>query len=231
MHEKRMHRLSCFLSLTYDDEFLPEGGTLVKRDLQLFMKRLRKRFGDGIRFYGCGEYGGRSLRPHYHLLLFNFDFPDKKVYKRDERGGYLYTSGACEELWAFGYNVIGSVDFNSCAYVARYICDKLDGDRVEEYGGRAPEFSVMSRRPGIGTGWFEKYGRETYLHDSVIMNGREVLPPRFYDMKLDDEVLKGIKRERKLKALKNFADNTVDRRIVKEQVVLRNLARMKRDVL
>jgi len=224
-----MYRDNCFVTLTYDDDHVPVGGSLVKRDLQLFMKRLRKRFGNGIRFYGCGEYGGVSVRPHYHVLLFNFDFSDKKLLKSDGRGGYLYTSEACHELWDFGYNVIGSVDFNSCAYVARYICDKLDGDRVEEYGGRLPEFTLMSRRPGLGKCWFEKYGVETYNMDSVIMNGREVRPPRYYDGFVSDEVLLRVKRARRALAIANLSDNTIDRRRVKEQVVLRNLARMKRD--
>ena len=78
MHEKSLYSLSSFLTLTYDDDHLPPNGTLVKRDFQLFMKRLRWEMGDGIRFFACGEYGDGNLRPHYHALLFNVDFPDKR---------------------------------------------------------------------------------------------------------------------------------------------------------
>ena len=64
MHEKQMHEFSSFLTLTYSDENLPDGNSLCMRDYVLFLKKLRRRFGNGLRFGGCGEYGDHTLRPH-----------------------------------------------------------------------------------------------------------------------------------------------------------------------
>ena len=97
-HEASLYDLNCFITLTYDPEHLPPDGSLVLDHFQRFMKRLRKRFGSGIRFFHCGEYGEKFARPHYHACLFNFDFPDKVLYTiRDEIR--LYRSAILEELW------------------------------------------------------------------------------------------------------------------------------------
>ena len=81
IHEAQLHKDNCFITLTYNDEHLPSPPSLSVRDFQLFMKRLRKRFGKGIRFFHCGEYGEKYGRPHYHACLFGFDFPDRVQFK------------------------------------------------------------------------------------------------------------------------------------------------------
>lgn len=183
MHEKRMHSASAFLTLTYDNKHLPAGNTLVKRDLQLFMKRYRKIAGNGIRFFACGEYGEKNGRPHYHVLLLNSDFVDKKPIPSRSENQY-YTSSLLSKLWTAGSHIIGNVDFDSAAYVARYCTKKITGPKAAaHYGGRQPEFLVMSRRPGIGTAYLEKYKSEMYTHDNVIVNGVPSSLPRFYDTK------------------------------------------------
>lgn len=234
MHERALYDRNVFLTLTYDDDNLPAGGTLVKRDLQLFMKRLRKAYGKGVRFYACGEYGERTLRPHYHLLLFNCDFEDKVFYKRAKRGERLYTSEIVRRLWPKGFNVLGDVSFDSAAYVARYILLKRTGDRsAEHYAGRLPEFTLMSRRPGIGARWFEKFHVEAYAWDSVVMNGRKIRPPRFYDTRfevVDSARLAELKVKRRRKALVHRSDNTPRRRRVRELVQLKRLALANREV-
>lgn len=185
MHEASLYDENCFLTLTYDDAHLPENGSLAKVDFQRFMKRLRWRYrGRSIRFYHCGEYGDESGRPHYHALLFGFDFDDK-VRWSVRNGNEVWRSDALEELWPYGHSEIGTVTFESAAYVARYVMKKFvssDEEAVKAYYGcREPEYATMSRRPGIGREWFELYGDEVYAHDSVIVNGREVKPPKFYD--------------------------------------------------
>lgn len=235
MHEKQMHDTSCFLTLTYDDEHLPAGGTLVKRHLQLFMKRLRKERGDGIRFYACGEYGETTFRPHYHILLFNCDFRDKRFFKNARGGDKLYTSASLERLWSMGFAVVGSVTFDSAAYCARYIMKKVTGAPAREHyevvdsdgvlHHREPEFTVMSRRPGIGLRWFQKYGDQVYTWDSVIMNGREVRPPRYYDTKfelVDSDRLEALKLKRRRS--RDVAENRPDRLRVREVVAKAGLA-------
>lgn len=227
MHESAMHEENVFLTVTYDDKSLPSGGTLVREHPQLFLKRLRdavspKRF----RFYGCGEYGERSARPHYHFILFGIDFPDKRFYKMANSGEKLFNSEFIYKYWDYGFNVLGDVTFDSCAYVARYVTSKISGDPAEaHYAGRLPEFSMMSRRPGIASAWFDKYGHHAYQWDSVVMNAREVRPPRFYDTRyelVDSDHLLRLKAVRRRKALLT-GDNSSARRHVKEDVLRLNM--------
>ncbi len=195
MHERECHDSAWFVTLTYDDKHLPEFESLQKQHVQKFIKDLREwyryrlkkkgiKHGGRIRFYCCGEYGTQTGRPHYHILLFGFDFLDKTYWSmRDSHK--VYRSDTLEGLWSWGNSEIGSVTFESAAYCARYIMKKFtnkDPDKVlEHYGYKDPEFATMSRRPGIGKEWFDKYGQEVYTHDSVIVRGKEVRPPKFYD--------------------------------------------------
>lgn len=243
LHENKLHEVSCFLTLTYDDDHLPEGGTLVKRDLQLFMKRLRKAKGK-VRFYACGEYGDRTRRPHYHVLLFGCHFADKRKIRETKAGYTLYYSKELEKLWPYGQNTIGDVTFESAAYCARYVMKKVTGERAEahyEYmdsdgvvRSRVPEFTVMSRRPGIGSGWFDKYGNHAYEWDSVVINGREVRPPRYYDGRyevVDGPRMAMLKCKRRRQAMRlSRIERGPDRRRVKEVVTIATLAQ-KRSVL
>ncbi|UDN67675.1 replication initiator protein [robinz microvirus RP_92] len=234
MHESQLHLHNAFVTLTYDDEHLPHGGTLVKRDLQLFMKRLRKRFGNGVRFYACGEYGDMGRRPHYHLLLFGIRFDDQKPIAKAKGGEVLYTSAVLGELWPFGFNNIGDVTFESCAYVARYILKKMYGpDSADHYETLLdtgeiytlePEFTVMSRRPGIAAVWYSRFGNGVRDHDSVVINGHEQMPPRFYDLKyelLDIVGFERVKLERRRRAILFRVNATPDRLRVRELVEIR----------
>lgn len=233
MQEKRMHlsQGSSFVTLTYDDEHLPMEGnavTLRKRDLQLFMKRLRFcRKQKGIRFYACGEYGDRSGRPHYHVLLFNVAFGDQKRWSGARGDAALYTSRELQSVWTAGNSLIGEVTFESCAYVARYCMKKVTGDDAEHfYGATEPEFTVMSRRPGLGAGFFKRYGADIYATDSVVVRGKRVRPPRFYDsLVVGPMLLEPIKRKRKVEAVKvKKIDNCSRRRYVKERVLRAQLS-------
>lgn len=194
LHEKSLYTESCFATLTYSDltvpllhgPLVPVRPCLELRDLQLFMKRVRKRLGNGIRYFGCGEYGGTTLRPHYHVLFFNLSFDDDRKRYNVRSKDPLYTSQELDDLWGLGNCVLGDVTFESCAYVARYCVDKLTGDRAySHYRGRRPEFAVMSRRPGVGSGWIGKYAGQVFNHDSVVMRGFEMTPPKFYDVRLE----------------------------------------------
>lgn len=182
MHEAQLHEENSFLTLTYDDEHLPSDGSLCLQDFQKFMKRLRKSEREKkIRFFHCGEYGENFGRPHYHALLFGYSSPDRKFFS--ERGGNkVYSSDKLSRLWPFGYVVEGDVTFESAAYVARYVMKKVTGELAEaHYGSRKPEYTTMSRRPGIGTRWFEKFKADVYPRDRVIVRGSSSRPPRFYD--------------------------------------------------
>lgn len=223
MHEKRMHEESAFLTLTYRPKALTktsDGATLVKRDLQLFMKRLRKARGPGLRFLACGEYGETTQRPHYHVLLFNTCFPDMKYHQMSGENK-LYASVELDYLWQLGNCLIGDLTFESCAYVAGYVVKKITGrGAAAHYGARLPEFQTMSKLGGIGLDYYKKYGEEIYQHDSVIMRGHEVKVPRYYDIKhqlVDPARLEVLKGERRKRAMAAKEDNTKERRRVRER--------------
>lgn len=242
VHEAQLHKHNCFITLTYNNENLPKGRTLVKKHFQDFMKRLRRKYGnDRIRYFHCGEYGSNTQRPHYHACLFGFDFPDK-VYYKEALGNKLYTSKILEDTWGKGYCVIGDVTFDSAAYVARYIMKKINvskasPDSIKELHfhryneidystgelivEKQKEYTTMSRRPGIGKRWLEKYSSDVYPSDSVKMKGIPFRPPSYYDYLFDienPEEFKKIKQKR-LKKIKEFEkDNTNDRLLIKEKV-------------
>lgn len=230
LHEKSLYGESAFITLTYDEKKLPPDMSLSVRELQLFMKRLRKKTGDGVRFYACGEYGAQFGRPHYHVLLFNRDFPDKKFFKETGSGDKLYTSVALDNVWGNGLSVFGSVTFESCAYVARYVVDKITGPLAEaHYKGRVPEFATRSMRPGIGADWFDKYGGHAYKHDSVIMREMEMQPPKYYDVRmeaLDPVLMDRLKRKRmrKLRLVSWFERTDLRRRRARETFELKKQA-------
>lgn len=220
LHESKCHEDNCFVTLTYDDVNLPSSGSLIRKDPQDFMKRLREFFSfKKIRFFGCGEYGDLLARPHYHLCLFNFDFPDRKKFsKRD--GFTYYTSDILNTLWGLGHCLVTDFSFETAAYVARYCTKKVTGDiKYEYYDGRLPEFSMMSNRPGIGAHWLEQYGEsDVFPHDSCIARGRRCKPPRYYDkllQRLDPFRFESVKEIRKRGAERFADDNSPDRLAVR----------------
>lgn len=239
MHEASLYDENCFITLTYADEHLVDWGSLNKRAFVLFLKRLRKEFRDQrIRFYHCGEYGSSTGRPHHHCCLFGFDFPDKVSWA--VRKGYpVWRSPILERLWPFGQSEIGSVTFESAAYVARYMlkkCDALADDPyrlIDEDTGVVepvtPEYTTMSRNKGIGQPWLEKYMCEVYPSDGVVVRGRLEKPPRYYDLQYEIADASGsleLSRSRRRKA--NRADMTPERLSVREQCTQARLSRFER---
>lgn len=242
VHEAQMNEENIFITLTYNNENLPKDKSLNKRHLQLFMKRLRKHTGPGVRFYACGEYGEKFKRPHYHACIFNYKFKDQKIWKTT-RGVTLYTSETLDKIWGKGFTTIGDVTFESAAYVARYVTKKINGEKALEHYNeidkttgeiiteRIPEFTNMSRRPGIGKTWFDKYKTEVYPSDFVIMRNQKIKPAKYYDTIYDKEApekLMKVKRKRRDKAKAKEQDNTWDRLDTKKKVHIQRNKLLKR---
>lgn len=226
VHEATLHQENCFITLTYNPKSLPPNGSLDKRALTLFFKRVRKKFGEGIRYFACGEYGEQLQRPHYHIIFFGFKPPDLKPWSY-KNGIILYRSPAIEKLWPFGFSTIGNVTFESCAYVSRYVLKKITGDKAEEhYKGREPEYIVMSRRPGIGREWLEKYKDDVYNYDYVVIRGGiKCRPPRYYDKiydSLNPDDMSTIKYRRRINSIlrerEHPDENSWSRMEVKEAI-------------
>lgn len=253
LHEAKMWKHNHYVTLTYNDEFMPPGGSVCLRDVQLFMKRLRKAKNsckeNPVRFFLGAEYGDENRRPHYHALLFNVHFADLRVHGHNARKEPLYTSEELSALWSadggkssMGFCTVGAVTFDSAVYCAKYamkalnITDESPPEARAAYEARyvvydadgivherAREFAVMSRRPGIGAGYYEKYGKEVRAHDSVVVDGKEVRPPRYYDAKsdaVDSVAFARLKRKRKRLAVLAKSDNTAERLRVKERLAV-----------
>ena len=244
VHEAQMHNQNMFLTLTYSDDYLPAMGDLRIKHFQDFMKRLRKRFEDiPIRFFHCGEYGTLNKRPHYHALIFGLDMPDKILYQ-ENRGNKIYRSPLLETLWPLGFSTIGSVTWQSAGYVARYVMKKITGDmakahyeRLDEETGEIynlkPEYTTMSRRPGIGYDWYQKYKSDVFPHDYVVIEGKQFKPPIYYDRLLerdDPELHAEIKLRREKFAQTNIQDSTPSRLAVREYCKSAQTRLLKRDL-
>ena len=237
VHEASLYQNNCFITLTYDNFHLDPNGSLNIEDFQLFMKRLRKHFGSGVRFFHCGEYGELYERPHHHAILFNCDFYDKELLFNAKTGFNLYTSNLLCSLWPFGLHSIGDVSFESCAYVARYIMKKVTGDMSEShYHGRKPEYITMSRRPGIGHDWLLKYKDDVYPNDYIIIRGGvKCKPPAYYDKIYDsiqdDYDINTIKYNRRKYAMSHASDNTPSRLDVREECLSRKVDKLVRPLI
>ena len=246
-HESLLYENNCFLTLTLSPDYLqtqPNPNSLDKILLQKFWRRLRKKYGKGIRYYACGEYGEETYRPHYHACVFNHDFMDKEYWKTTEAGERLYISDQLHNLWydtklkmPMGYCYIGNVTFKSAAYVARYIMKKITGQRADSYyvdeNGvcMQPEFVTMSRRPGLGSQWYKKYKEDLYNYDECVINGVKTAVPKYYDTILQKEdplELEDIKIERLTSAKKYAQHSTTDRLKVREKVKLSQISTLQR---
>lgn len=223
--EASEHEENCFITLTY----AVTGPSLVKADFQKFMKRLRKKYGSGIRFFHCGEYGSQGNRPHHHACLFNFTLQDKTLWTiRD--GVRLYHSEELNKIWGLGHTTVGEVTYKSAAYVARYVLKKIGGEgAAEHYKGREPEYITMSRRPGIGLPWLNKYKQDLLSIDGIKLREGTFRPPRYFDhqiKKTDPKLMERIKNIRQKKI--NKTDNTPERLEVKERIKKRQIKQLKR---
>ncbi len=244
VHEASLHENKCFITLTFNNENLDSSGSLVKSDFQKFMKRLRKKYGENIRYFHCGEYGTDFGRPHHHACIFGFDFPDKEIHKITKSGDKLYRANSLEKLWKHGFSTIGEVTFDSAAYVARYITKKINGIHAPTYyntidnstgeilNERIPEYTTQSNRPGIEMEWYEKYKKDIYKDDFIVLNGKKMKPPKFYDKKYEidypDDLFK-LKSIRK-KLASNTAHNTPERLAVREKIQLKRATSLIRSV-
>lgn len=192
----------------------------------------------------CGEYGEKFGRPHYHAIIFGFDFNDKLLWKKSGQHN-LYTSKTLTALWGKGYTSIAEVNFETAAYVARYIMKKITGDEKkinERYGEKIntetgeivrqiPEFNRMSLREGIGKIWLQRYSKDIINDGMVVINGRKVKAPRYYDRtlkKLWPEEYKKIAWQREEDAWLRAADATPARLAVREAVALARASKLSR---
>lgn len=211
--EAGQYEKNCFLTLTYN----PKSVKFVqKKDIFKFIKSLRNKYGVGIRYYGVFEYGSESDRPHFHIILFNFFPIDSEIVAPGPFGGFYYKSKELQKLWKFGFVSVGDLSFNSCAYVARYCNKKIKDNGVLH---KIPEFSFMSRRPGIGENYFREHYDSLVNTDRIYANieGRFTFSSfRYFDKlieRIDPSKLQELKDRRICNGELNVASELLSRNI------------------
>lgn len=171
--ELKYHKENCFVTLTYAISPV----SLVKKDLQDFFKRLRKKY--SFRYFACGEYGSKGLRPHYHVIFFGYKPHDLILFKKDKRGFDIYRSLELEKIWKHGFVSVGlKIDSSTAKYCAKYMqkCNDI-------LPGCLKPFILSSRRPGIGFR-IQDISQSTLDNDRMYLDGKSFPIPRFYLKKI-----------------------------------------------
>ena len=266
-HEMQINPIGCFVTLTINDASMIKKSftrqekrngkeveveypaySVYPRTLQLFIKRLRKAIAikegrkkhyQKFKYLACGEYGESYLRPHYHLVIMGYDFPDKKHWQVSDSGAPIYRSRLLESTWTYGYSSIGEANWRTAAYIARYTLKKRKDpqayQRINTETGEIhnlrPEFLLMSK--GIGQDWWNKYRVDTDKDYLIVDGDKTVRVPRYYDKlreKFDSESLAEIKAEREKEAIKRQAEDIDTRKLARREVKAAQVKMLKRSI-
>lgn len=213
LHETKFHNNACFLTLTYDDDNLPENRSLKPDDLSTFIKDLRARLDyygkEKVKYLAIGEYGDRTQRPHYHAALFgpfsgdlgHHSGTEGRIPEEPSRSGDpQFSHPDLGAVWPHGLHRFSALTFESAAYVARYCLKKISGVHApSHYGDRHPEFQRTSQ--GLGKSHASAWKADIYPADQVVLPGRgEFLPPPYYDRlleKTDPSLYQDVKKARR----------------------------------
>lgn len=223
MCEQRYHERSCFLTLTYSNDFFPSDFTQFRRDGTLFIKRARERLGVALRFFGVPELGERSYRPHFHHCVFGADFSeDRKPVGRSD-GGVLYSSPTLDALWPYGFARIGELTEASAMYVGRY-CVKKEGqpDSVELVHPGTGEVRSWPTRyrpfypvnPSLGGEFVSQFADDVFYGLRARGGARLATPRAFLRImkKLDPQRYEVLMEQRKCDAKQREATKRFERR-------------------
>lgn len=222
-HEAQLWEENSFVTLSYADEHLPEHNSLKYEDLEAFWDRFRswaRRQGKiRPRYYSVGEYGDKSLRPHYHACIFGYAFTEERIMLR---GGTkpLWTNTFLQNMWGKGHVSVGMLNFATARYTASYVTKKLKSKqkyvRVDEDTGELIPLeqprALMSRN--IAKEWWDKYRHQVSANDQVVINGDAQKPPKVYDRWLSarSEVAGEMIKEERMKKAQTLTQEQRDAR-------------------
>jgi hypothetical protein len=185
MHERAYYDHSGFFTFTFSDVGLANRevapwrmySSVDRAELVKLMKRLRAKVAPRrLKYFAVGEYGEKYCRPHYHAIIFGEDIStvDWTMEGTDPKYGIPY--GSLPE-WPYGHTYIGTVETDSCRYVAEYLQKEMRS-RYNHGGVRADSFKIVSQ--GIGQRYCRDNARKLrrLLHDT--QDGARVGIPRQY---------------------------------------------------
>lgn len=187
MLEASLYSKNCYVTLTYNEDNLPQGGLLLKKDYQDFFKRLRKRLDvEHIRYFGCGEYGSKKNRPHFHFIIFNFMPDDLEYFFTDKDGHKYYKSAFLQRVWSVEKIIDGKKKYFPIGFVLvsnvserdiRYCCKYLQKLREDYTELPVKPFLAMSRKPAIG---YNALTEKMLRDDKIYINGRSTRLPDIF---------------------------------------------------
>lgn len=181
MNEVSTSSSCCFITLTYAEDPV----NLKRRDVQLFLKRLRKKYPDkNIRYFGCGEYGGKRGRPHYHMVLFNYK-PVDLQYFFTKKGIDYFLSDELRSIWSLGHILVQDVTIETAKYSTLYLQKLNDVNNIKS----VPPFLMMSLKPGIGYQYFVDHMENCLKTDKIYVDGQTMPLPRYYEKKVPPDKL------------------------------------------
>lgn len=250
IHEAKMHDSTCCVTLTYEDRYLPPNGELCLKDMQSFLGKLRKyikkEFGKRIRYFYCAEYGSDNGRPHYHLIIFGFDFShDRRPINGRDNPNPKFRSESLTKLWGKGLTDIGQVNGSTCRYVMKYCLKsdqqnaKRDPHIIRPYAAPARRvetlpFHRQSTNPGIGHGYYKDNSENMYIRDKAGVRNQNggvtyYSIPRYYNRKLGEDEpdsLEWMQEQRALAALEHPVP--IERLLAREEILRLQLAKGER---
>jgi len=200
--ESLEHKHTCVTTLTYDDAHLPP--TLQRRDLQLWLKRLRKLSKNQVKFYACGEYGEQYGRPHYHVILFGLKYDTSYINDSWVQHAKWCLCNPrqrqfCTNTEAIGLTYTDNVSTEAINYVVNYTNKKKEWrfaerhERLDTTTGELyywePPFQIMSRggRLGHGIGNAARKYSNSWA-DFAVNNGVKMSVPRYYRRSYEESV-------------------------------------------
>lgn len=262
---------SWFITLTYDDNHIPynevwKDGKMISveeslppKDPYLYefkkdRKKCIKPFIDNLSNYAkrtyrdeklmwfyCAEYGGQTMRPHFHMIVFGLHIPITELKFYEQRDGYIlyeWTKGA--EIWENGFVTVGNFTPETAAYVAGYVLKKQSTKVKNWYytqQGKIPEYTGQSRYPAIGSSYYEKHKDEIYQTDEIYIPGAlgvmKLRPTSYYDQKFgieNPERMEEIKAKREeiaIQAEKHKMQKTTLTNVEQREIINRNNKRKK----
>lgn len=257
LHAQRFEH-NQFITLTYSDDHLPAAGSLDRKAIPGFMKRLRDHLARGGRslgkddplgYFGCGEYGENSTRrAHYHLTTFNLPLPDAVPWRTADSGKLSYRSEFLERCWPFGHVECAPATPDTMGYCAGYVVKKLSGAAADaeyvrpdpvtgEVVSIEPPFALMSRAPAIGKPWYDHWRSDFASGAFVMIDGkREPVPPYFMRKLKDDDpaLFERLAQEREQHGVDNRAtilrESAPERLAVKDEIARLKTSRRARDL-
>lgn len=209
-HEARYFDRKSFLTLTFNDEHLPESPEAARREINLFQKRFRKHYGAGHRFFGAMELGERNKRIHAHLLVYGEDFrADAFPVPGGSYEHALWSNPVLQRLWPFGFSSVGELNEKTAAYVAGYVCAKATRPRlvsvVHPVTGEVRQWPTLYRpfypsRPALGIRFFDDFAEDVWsglrarggarLRTPAAYSKRmKVIDPDRYEQAVEDRIV------------------------------------------